>query len=97
MARVHEVTQQFIALSNQVAEGGDYTPLTDYLSQLVPGEYNEIADQLDVLGKDTQAAALRKLGAQREVDALTPLQRQAAANFGIAPEKYLEMMKKGKR
>ena len=81
-------------MSNQVAQGGEFAPLTDYLYQLAPGELVEIADQLDVLGKDTQAATLRRMSKQRAIDALTEHQRMIAERSGLGVERYVAAMTK---
>ena len=84
MARVHETLQQIAAF----ADASDIDGLTAYVGQLVPGEMDEIADQLTALGKGEQAKAIRALRERAAAATLTPGQRDLAERAGISAAAY---------
>jgi Spy/CpxP family protein refolding chaperone len=87
---VQESLQTLVALSG----ANDAEGVTAYLSQLLPGQIDQICEQLQVLGKSEQAAALQRVKVRQMVERLTPEQRHVAEATGMGVEAYAAALEK---
>lgn len=87
MSRVAQTIQQMAAL----AESNDADRFNALINELVPGEFDEIADVLRTMGKSDQAETMLKIKARRMSESLTDGQRAIADAAGMTHERYAEL------
>lgn len=87
MSKVHESLQQLFALT----EASDIDGISALVANLLPGELDQVADQLRALDKGGQADALLRIKENQQVESLTDVERAAAEWAGMPLSQYAKL------